>query len=248
MTGQLLDTLQTRAQELDPWKPDLDSIVAAGDRRVSRRRIGVGVAGVAAVAGALTVASVVGLGARGSSAVDPGFSGGTTSGHAHRHAHSHGHGLTRDNATATTLVHTRYFDVPPPPDGFHVVGSLPGFAAITRDGTVDDLYRDTVTSLPQADITQILRVQLYGYAADPWERQQDPSLGEALHYDGRTFFHNTTWDQDVDYVQYQREDGSWLRLQYPKQSHFATQDMVEYLDHVQVNPGAVPMGTGKPRG
>jgi hypothetical protein len=240
MTGQLHDTLHMRADELETWEPDLDSIVAAGDRRLRRGRIGFVGAGVAVAAAALTVAAVVGIGDRPSSAVDPGFSSGHTRAHTRDHA--------ADTTGSATLVHTRYFEVPQPPDGFHVVGSLPGFAAITRDGTVDDLYRDTETDLPQADITQIMRIQLYGYAADPLEKQQDPSLGETTRYDGRTFFHNTTWDSQVDYVQYQRQDGSWLRLQYPKQSHFATQDMVEYLDQVEVNPGAVPMWTGEPRG
>jgi hypothetical protein len=141
-------------------------------------------------------------------------------------------------------VHTEYFDVPTPPDGFHVVGSQPSFAAITLDGTVDDLYRDTNTGLPQADITQILRVQYHAFAADPVEKAQDPDLGEATQYDGHTFYHNTTWSPDVDYVQYQRGDGSWLRLQYPKQDHFATLAMVRYLDGVAVNPGAVPQPAG----
>lgn len=244
MNGRLHTDLRTRADRLEPWDLDVDSLVAAGDRRLRRRRIGVVGAGVAVAAAALTVATVVGIGGRGSSAVDPGFS----SGHTRAHTRDHTGDTTGETTGSASLVHTRYFEVPRPPEGFHVVGSLPGFAAITRDGTVDDLYRDTETNLPQADITQIMRIQLYGYAADPLERQQDPSLGEATHYDGRTFFHNTTWDPDVDYVQYQRQDGSWLRLQYPKQSHFATQDMVEYLDRVEVNRGAVPMGTGEPRG
>jgi hypothetical protein len=236
MTGLLHTTLRSRADELDAWDVDVDSIVATGDRVVRRRRIALGSAGVAVAAAALTAVTMVGRAHDESSTVPSGFAGNTGSS---RHA-----GQAGTVGSAPGLVHTRFFDVPPAPDGFHVVGSLPSFASITLDGTVDDLYRDTVTSLPQADITQILRVQYHAYAADSFERSQDPQLGEAIRYDGRTFYHNTTWSPDVDYVQYRRSDGTWLRLQYPKQDHFGTHAMVEYLDGVVVNPGARPQAAG----
>jgi hypothetical protein len=222
MTGQLHDALQARARELDPWEPDLDLIVSAGDRRVRRRRVGLAGAGLAVVAAVATAATLVGLGHHGSS-VDSGFASG--------------------DGDPAALVHTRYYDVPAAPDGYHVVGSLPDVAVITKDGTVYDLYRDTDTGLPEAERNQVLLVQYNAYAADPFERSQDPDPGERIQYDGRTFFHNTTWYPDVDSVQYQRGDGSWLRLQYPKQEHFTTAAMVAYLDAVQVNAGATQSGS-----
>src|SRR3954447_18491686 len=59
MTGQLRGSLHTRADELDTWDVDLDTIVRAGDRRLRRRRIAVAgtAAAVLAVAGGVTVAA-----------------------------------------------------------------------------------------------------------------------------------------------------------------------------------------------
>ena len=230
MTGHLRTTLAARADALEEWHPDVNAITDAVDRRLGRRRARAVGAGVA-VAAAVAVAGLAGPVHDGSSARPAPIA---RTGHAPR---------------SSGLVHTRFFDVPRPPSGFHVVGSLPGFAAITRDGTVDDLYRDTDTGLPQADITQILRVFYNAYAADSFERSQDPSLGTRLRYDGRTFFLNSTWSPEVDYLQYRRSDGTWLRLQYPKRYHLSSQDMARYLDHVQVNPGAVAnRAGGAPRG
>ena len=223
MTGQLRSTLQSRGDRLGAWEPDLDAVVASGDRRVRRRRIGLAGAGLAAVVAAVTAVALAGAG-HDASSVDSGFAAG--------------------GGDPAALVHTRYYDVPAAPDGYHVVGSSPDVAAITQDGTVYDLYGDSDTGLPQADADQVLLVQYHAYAADRFERSQDPGLGERIRYDGRTFFANTTWYPDVDSVQYQLPDGSWLRLQYPKQAHFSTADMVAYLDAVQLNDGAAPSGSG----
>lgn len=230
MTGHLQSTLAARADALDHWHPDVDAIVRAADRRLRRRRTGAVGAGVAAAV-VVTVAGLAGPTHDGPTVGRPPI---MHVGPAHR---------------SSDVVHTKFFDVPQPPSGFHVVGSLPGFAAITRDGTVDDLRRDTDSGLPQADITQILRVFYNAFAADSFERSQDPALGTPLRYDGRTFYLNSTWSPQVNYLQYQREDGTWLRLQYPKRYHFASEDMARYLNDVTVNPGAVPnQAGGAPQG
>ena len=222
MTGQLHDALHARARELGTWEPDLSAIVAAGNRRVRRRRVGfAGAAGLAVAAAAVTAATLVAPDHDAS--VDPGYATGS--------------------GGAAALVHTKYYDVPAAPDGYHVVGSSPDVAAITQDGTVYDLYRDTNTGLPQAEANQVLLVQYNAYAADSFERTLDGGLGEKIQYDGRTFFHNTTWYPDVESVQYRLDNGNWLRLQYPSQEHFRTADMIAYLDAVQVNAGATPSGS-----
>ncbi|MGC4111753.1 MAG: hypothetical protein QM747_15315 [Nocardioides sp.] len=55
MTGQLRTTFQARADQLEGWDLDLDTIVRQGERRLRRRRVTVagGLAGVLVVAGAL---------------------------------------------------------------------------------------------------------------------------------------------------------------------------------------------------
>jgi hypothetical protein len=59
MTGILKDLMHHRADGLEEFRPDLDAIVAAGDRRVRRRRVVVGSAGAAAL---LTAAIAVPVG------------------------------------------------------------------------------------------------------------------------------------------------------------------------------------------
>jgi hypothetical protein len=64
MTGQLRTTLHTRADDLESWDVDLDTIVRDGHRRLRRRRVAVagGLAGVLVVAGG--IAAVAGRGHR----------------------------------------------------------------------------------------------------------------------------------------------------------------------------------------
>jgi hypothetical protein len=59
MTGQLQSSLQSRADALDAWDVDLETIVRTGDRRIRRRRTALAgtVAGVLAVVGGATLAA-----------------------------------------------------------------------------------------------------------------------------------------------------------------------------------------------
>jgi hypothetical protein len=55
MTGQLRSTLQTRADDLEPWEVDVDAVIGAGNRRLRRRRV--------ALAGGTAIALAVAAGA-----------------------------------------------------------------------------------------------------------------------------------------------------------------------------------------
>lgn len=72
MTGQLRSTLRSRADQLEAWSPDLDSLMATGERRRRRKRRGAVVGGVVVslLVTASGVAAVHGLG-RGTADVQP---------------------------------------------------------------------------------------------------------------------------------------------------------------------------------
>jgi hypothetical protein len=125
-------------------------------------------------------------------------------------------------------VRLEYYDVPPPPTGWHIVGERPQYVMITRDGS-------GVTTIDSGFVGQIV-VML-----SPGVKAYDVILDQqSLEFDGRTFYTN---GQDggpgMTTVSVRTADGNWLQIQYPG-ADFSVHEMVAYLDGVIVKDGARP--------
>jgi hypothetical protein len=124
-------------------------------------------------------------------------------------------------------VHLRYYDIPRPPAGWHVVGDRPQYAMLTRDGS-------GVTTINTGFIGQIVIGLTTGEKAYDVIYQQ-----HSMEYDGRTFYTNNPEGRGTSTTSVRTADGNWLQIEYPA-SHFSFRDMVAYLDGVVVKDGAVP--------
>jgi hypothetical protein len=124
-------------------------------------------------------------------------------------------------------VHLRYYDVPQPPTGWHVVGDRPQYVMITRDGS-------GVTTIDSGFVGQIVVMLSPGDESRDFILQQ-----QSMEYDGRTFYTNGPDGPGMTTVSVGTADGNWLQVQYPG-SDFSFSDMVTYLDGVVVKDGAVP--------
>jgi hypothetical protein len=131
-------------------------------------------------------------------------------------------------AAGSDLVQLRYYDVPTPPSGWHVVGDRPQYAMLTRDGS-------GATTIDSGFVGQIV-VML-----SPGDKAYDVIYQQPTHeYDGRIFYLNgQDGGQGTNVVSVRTADGTWLQLEYPA-ADFSLDAMVTYLDGVVVKAGAVP--------
>ena len=206
---ELLDEAAGQPRPFDAGA-DLHRGRRAASRR--RRRWGVGVAGGVVAAGAVTVAALP----QGSGRVDTLRPAG------------HGPSGTLSPGATSNDVRLKYYDLPRPPAGWHVVGDRPQYAMITRDGS-------GVTTIDSGFVGQIVVMLSPGVKAyDAIVDQQ------SLDYDGRTFYSNgPDGGQGMTTTSVRTADGNWLQVQYPS-ADFSLADMVAYLDGVVVKPGASP--------
>ena len=131
---------------------------------------------------------------------------------------------TESSPSATPM---RFYDVPTPPDGWHVVGERAQYVMLTRDGS-------GVTSIDTGFLGQIVIGLTDG--REHFENQP------AVQYDGRTFYVNASGDAgpgDMGTLSVRSRDGNWLQLEFPRAA-FSVDDMVAYLDGVVVKDGALP--------
>jgi hypothetical protein len=131
------------------------------------------------------------------------------------------HGVLPASGTGDALVHTQYFDVPQPPDGWHVGYSDQMALTLAPDGVPD-----THPELFDGKVAVII---------DP--RGEWFGFGPTTEYDGRTFYDNERND-GYPILAVRLEDGRFLQLQYPTSAGFSQEEMIRYLDGVVVNPGA----------
>lgn len=120
------------------------------------------------------------------------------------------------------LVEGTYFDVPRPPDGWHVVGQRPQYVMISRDGSG--------TSVDSSFVGQLMILMADGH--------ENFGSGRSIEYDGRTF-HVNDHNADATIVSVRDPGGHWLQAQYPKGT-FTDREMIGYLDGVVVERGAQP--------
>jgi hypothetical protein len=205
----------------DPVGVDLAADLRRGRRALNRRRTrwAAGVTGTALAAGALgygviprdqaTVA--VPRPADGGPSAAP-TDGGPSS-------------APTDSAPSTPTM--RFYDVPTPPDGWHVVGERAQYVMLTRDGS-------GVTSIDTGFIGQIV----IGLTDGREHFENQPSV----QYDGRTFYTNVSGDAGpggMGTLSVRSRDGDWLQVQYPLAA-LSVHDMIAYLDGVVVKDGALP--------
>ena len=131
-------------------------------------------------------------------------------------------------SASPTMVTGPYYDVPQPPDGWHVVGQRAQYVMIARDGS-------GVTSVDSGFIGQIVVMLTEG--RDHFEGQ--PSV----QYDGRTFYVNADPSDpspdNMATISVRDPNGDWLQNQFPV-NDFGIHDMIAYLDGVVVKAGAQP--------
>jgi len=137
------------------------------------------------------------------------------------HDHADGREVPPVTENGGGLVHTRYYDVPPPPDGWQVGTSMPIAVTLVRDGVPD-----TNPYLFDGKVLVIIG------ARGEWL-----GFGSTTEYGGRRFYDNERND-DVSILAVRLEDGRFLQLQYPRNAGFTREQMIRYLDAVVVNPGA----------
>lgn len=123
-------------------------------------------------------------------------------------------GPVAPSSSSSTPGDTRFFDVPRPPDGWHVVGDTPTYVMLGRDGSD--------TTVDSSFVGQV--VVMLGDGAEHY------GIGSTLRYDDRTFYVNETND-DATILAVRTPAGDWLQLQFPP-SEFAVHGMVVYLDGV----------------
>jgi hypothetical protein len=194
-----------------PPELDVTGDVVRGRRALRRRRTrwatGVASGGLVAV-GAVTYAALPGHSA---SVVPP----------------------ATDPSTAPTTTPTpaptrTFYDVPPPPDGWHVVGQRAQYVMLTRDGS-------GVTSIDSGFIGQIV----IGLTDGREHLESQPSV----QHGGRTFFVNAdqhdTGPVDTATISVRNSDGNWLQAEFPL-DRLSVDQMIAYLDGVVVGPGARP--------
>jgi len=137
----------------------------------------------------------------------------------------HGHATGREVPPAAgaggALVHTRYYDVPQPPDGWQVGTSMPIAVTLVRAGVAD-----THPYLFDGKVVVIIG-----------SRGERLGFGPTTEYAGRTFYDNER-NADTSILAVRLQDGRFLQLQYPKSAGFSQSEMIRYLDGVVVNPGA----------
>ncbi len=122
-------------------------------------------------------------------------------------------------------VHTRYFDAPPPPDGWSVAAVGESFLTLARDGAPD----------PNPQVFE------HKIAVILYSPGQDMSFGSTVRYDGRTFYDNER-NEGYPILAVQLDDGRWLQLQYPDSVGLEKSQMIAYLDGVVVKPAATGSG------
>jgi hypothetical protein len=129
--------------------------------------------------------------------------------------------------TSSEEIHLRYYDVPQPPAGWHIVGERPQYVMITRDGS-------GVTTVDSGFVGQVVIM------LSPGDKAYDVILNQqSMEYDGRTFYTNGPDGPGMTTASVRTPDGNWLQIQYPSAA-FGFPDMVSYLDGVVVKSGAVP--------
>lgn len=121
-----------------------------------------------------------------------------------------------------TLVHTPYFDVPPAPEGWHLVGATPFYVMIAPDGTDPAL---------EGGFERQLMVMMDS-AFDPTGIGVTP-----LDFDDRTFF--MIDGAGLTRIAVKDRAGDWVVAQYPESAGFQTPDMVAYLDAVRPLAGSM---------
>jgi hypothetical protein len=133
-----------------------------------------------------------------------------------------------DGPSSGTTTASPFYDVPTPPDGWHVVGERAQYVMLTRDGS-------GVTSVDTGFIGQIV----IGLTDGKEHFESQPSV----QHDGRTFYVNAAGEPgpggEMGTLSVRSVDGNWLQLEFPR-ADFSVQDMVAYLDGVVVNHGALP--------
>ncbi|MDO9458113.1 hypothetical protein [Nocardioides sp.] len=123
-----------------------------------------------------------------------------------------------------TLVHTPFFDVPPPPRGWYLVGGQEPYVMFARDGS-------------DADLTGGFSGRLMVLLGSPDEALPGDAA-TPLDLDGRTFY-LTPADAGATQIRVERDNGEWLTVQYPVAAGFDVADMVAFLAGVRVLPGAM---------
>jgi hypothetical protein len=221
MTG-LTELLEQAATE--PSRLDVPGDLARGHRALRRRRTrwaaGIAAGGLAAT-GAVAYA---GLPAHRASvdtsqpATDPSSSPSS----------SPSTGPSSLPSTAPGTVQGRFYDVPRPPAGWHVVGQRAQYVMLTRDGS-------GVTSIDSGFVGQIV----VGLTDGKEHFEHQP----AVQHDGRTFYVNATKgdppSEDTATISVRSPDGNWLQIQFPM-APLGVDEMIAYLDGVVVHPGALP--------
>jgi hypothetical protein len=126
------------------------------------------------------------------------------------------------------MVTGPFYDVPPPPDGWHVVGQRAQYVMLTRDGS-------GVTSVDSGFIGQIV----VGLAEGRDHFENQPSVP----YDGRTFYVNADPGDPSSHntatISVRNPDGNWLQIEFPM-ARLGVHEMIAYLDGVVVKSGAAP--------
>jgi hypothetical protein len=198
----LHDLLERAVTDLSPVDLDVAGDLRRGHRALTRRRTrwATGVTGGVLAAGALGYA-VVPHQQDATATVRP--ADGPTS--------------------APPVAPAQFYDVPPPPVGWHVVGERPQYVMLTRDGS-------GVTSVDATFLGQIV-IGL----TDGKERFDK---GPSVRHDGRTFYVNDD-NTDATILSVRAADGDWLQAQYPN-GDLSTGEMIAYLDGVVVKGGALP--------
>jgi hypothetical protein len=127
-------------------------------------------------------------------------------------------------------VSTGYFTIPEPPRGWAVQASGDHLVVIAPEG------------LPKVDLSDPqLNFRVTGklvleYETDTFGELED---GEPITYDGRTFYDIEHTGGGARLVTTSTGSGTWLVLQEAPDLHWSVQQMIEFLDRVQIT-GAVP--------
>lgn len=198
----LYDLLERAATDLSPVDLDVAGDLRRGHRALTRRRA----RWATGLTGGVVAAGLVGY------AVVPRQQDATTT------------LRSADGPTsAPPVAPTQFYDVPPAPAGWHVVGERAQYVMLTRDGS-------GVTSVDSTFIGQIVIGLTDG--------RENFDTGPSVRHDGRTFYVNDD-NSDATILSVRTADGDWLQAQYPK-GDFSNGEMIAYLDGVVVKGGALP--------
>lgn len=114
-----------------------------------------------------------------------------------------------------------YYDTPPPPAGWHLVGGTAYQVLFRRDGD------------PDADLTGPFDDAILVYL-----QAGRVHVGPAIPFDGRTFYEWGDGGDGLESMSVDLPDGNCLRIQYPKSAGLGSTEMRAFLDGVVVKDGA----------